>query len=143
MPVAIATILDTIEAHGLKPNLKEGKTEAMLHLVGPKAEDCKREVAYNGGIPFISAYRGGQVLLTTKKYKHMGAIAQVTGQFLPEVKNRATQTKAVLRQLAHVFKHEDLEKAFRFQLAETLLDPRLFYGAATWPALRAPEALVV
>ena len=115
----------------------------MLHLVGPGAAQCKRDVAMAGGIHFTSAYNGVQVLLTTTKYKHMGAMAQPTGRFLPEIRNRVGQAKAVLAQLGHVFRNASLEQGFRFQLVEALLDTRAFYGAATWPELSAPEQQVI
>ena len=141
--MAACTILDTTVAHGMKPNLKRGKTEAVLHLVGPGAAQCQREVALAGGIAFVSAYHGPQILLTTRKYQHMGSVSQPTDRFLPEIRNRAGQAKTVLRQLSHVFRNEGLEQDFRFQLIESLLDTRTFYGAATWPALKATEQEVI
>ena len=72
VPLVAAVVLDKVVAHGLKPNLAAGKTELMVHLVGPGSKEASRGLHVAGGIFFSSSYSGRQKLLLTDRYTHMG-----------------------------------------------------------------------
>ena len=133
-----------IVAHGMRPNFSKGKSEVAFWVSGLGVSAFRSEVFLLGTIGIPVEGRGIVPLCVTRTYKHMGAVVTPELRMLPELKSRASSTRAAFLQLrTQLFTAGALTHKVKASLSDSLLLSRLFYGAESWQELTGPEAHLI
>ena len=132
--VAVAGIvIDVTQAHGLRVNLKKGKTEAVLSFSGKGSREARMKVLCAGALAVRTSSRGVVDLCVVRYYKHMGALSSPECNVAPEVRARVRLARAAFVEFrSGVFANRGLNVNTRMEFLHAFVDSRLFYGASTW-----------
>ncbi|CAE7446249.1 unnamed protein product [Symbiodinium sp. CCMP2592] len=131
-----STLLDTCLEHALLPNLKRGKTEAIVHLRAKGARQARRHLfADNDGALSLDCRLWPTARLRlTASYRHLGGVLHHRGSLIREVKARAAQAwTAFNSRKKQIFASPRVSKAEKALLFDSLVATTLFYGSGTWP----------
>eukprot|EP00438_Fugacium_kawagutii_P027229 Skav214322 [mRNA] locus=scaffold86:84509:89755:+ [translate_table: standard] len=127
----LSELLSLCRAHGMQPNLAEGKTEVMVHLRGPGSSTLRKQFFNIGGRPFIDVVtnEGVEAVHITPKYKHLGGILHHTGSELQELKHRFAQAhQAVADHRRLIFRNKHFTQKQRMAMFDSLVLSKLLYG---------------
>ena len=115
----------------LLPNLKAGKAEALLTLVGRRSRKLAQEV-FRGKEPTLdlqSSLWPGARLRLVSSYKHLGGIVQVEGGFKRELNSRiAAAWRAFRKHQKAVFASPIVDSRDKQILFGTLVESTLYFG---------------
>ena len=138
---ATATLDSCIQAL-LLPNLKAGKTEALLHLVGPHSRQLREQI-FAGAEPSLelpdSIWKGARLRLVAS-YKHLGGVLHVDGKLNSELRSRiGSAWQAFRRHRRKVFASPIIHTRDKSLLFSTLVESTLFFGVGAWPRVKDAE----
>ncbi|CAE7247029.1 unnamed protein product [Symbiodinium sp. CCMP2592] len=131
-----STLLDTCLEHALLPNLKRGKTEALVHLRARHARQMRQQlfVEQEGTVPLRCRLWTDAKLRLTATYKHLGGVLHHRGCLLREVKARAAQAWVAFNSRKQkIFSSPKVSSKDKALLFDSLVASTLFYGSGTWP----------
>ncbi|CAE7537022.1 unnamed protein product, partial [Symbiodinium sp. CCMP2592] len=131
-----STLLDTCLEHALLPNLKRGKTEALVHLRAKGARHVKRQLfdEFAGTLPLNCRLWPEAKLRLTATYKHLGGVLHHRGSLLREVKARIAQAwTAFNSRKKQIFGSPRVDRREKALLFDSLVATTMFYGSGTWP----------
>ena len=80
-------VLEHLEAHGMQPNIKAGKTSIMLQLRGPGSNKA-RKMYFRQGCKTLKLPSAGVDLPVVNQYRHLGSILDHQQTFRPEARHR-------------------------------------------------------
>ena len=132
----ISIMIAAFQRYGLRPNLKQGKTEVMMHLCGKGAKK-ERQKLFDPETQrhFVKSIDGVHAVGVVNSYKHLGTIRTPSGSHVKDAKARASACVKVYIQLAgQVFGNNQISISTRLSLAESLCFSVLFSGTETWVA---------
>ena len=132
----ISIMIAAFQRYGLRPNLKQGKTEVMMHLCGKGAKK-ERQKLFDPETQrhFVKSIDGVHAVGVVNSYKHLGTIRTPSGSHVKDAKARASACLKVYTQLAgQVFGNNKISISTRLSLAESLCFSVLFSGTETWVA---------
>ena len=126
---------------GISINTSEGKTEAMIHLVGPTAKDTLSALfttrppdAPRHLLGLLELHQGQHIGLVSS-YKHLGvkAAPKMQSQRAQESQHRAASARQAFRALSTgVFASGRLSKKDRTLVASACVATRTLHGAGAW-----------
>ncbi|CAE7455880.1 unnamed protein product [Symbiodinium sp. CCMP2592] len=131
-----STLLDTCLEHALLPNLKRGKTEALVHLRAKGARHVKRQLfdEFAGALPLNCRLWPEAKLRLTATYKHLGGVLHHRGSLLREVQARIAQAwTAFNSRKKQIFGSPRVDRREKALLFDSLVATTMFYGSGTWP----------
>ena len=139
---AATVTIDSCVQAPLLPNHKAGKTEALLHLIGPESRRL-REAVFSCSEPMLelhgSIWTGARLRLVAT-YKHLGGLLHVDGSLRTEVKARVGAAWQAFRKHRRKVLAPPIagtrDKALLFA---TLIESTLFFGVGAWPRATAVE----
>ena len=137
----VACTISVGHRFGISINMSEGKTEAIIHLVGPTAKETLVTL-YTTRPPaaprhlqgFLELHQGQHIRLVSV-YKHLGMRAAPTlqSQRAQECQHIAASARQAFRALsAAVFASSYLSKKDRILIASACITTRSLHGAGTW-----------
>ena len=128
-------LFDLCWRKGLLPNLKKGKTEAIVKLKGPNSKPLRREL-YGMPEPFLSipsTLRDDVRLRLVHKYRHLGHQIPFTFKQDDEVRSRVALARAAYaKHRRTVFQNRDISLKTRARLLHSLVISILSYNQGTW-----------
>ena len=86
-------VISFCEGHGMSPNLKPGKTSAMIRLVG-KGHKKVRQSYFPGGTRSLHLPDLGVGVAVTDQYRHLGGFVDCKLSMRPEVRHRLAQASS-------------------------------------------------
>ena len=137
----VACLISVGHRFGISINTSEGKTEAMIHLVGPTAKDTlstlftTRPPDAPRHLLGLLEFSQGQHIGLVSSYKHLGVKAAPTmqSQRAQECQHRAASARQAFRALsARVFASGRISKKDRTLVASTCIVTRALHGAGAW-----------
>jgi len=135
LQVATSTILDTLRAHAMTPNLGKGKTEILFKPRGTGKQKWHRYLfgpLAPGYVTALGEYDIYKVNLV-HSYLHLGGFTHFSGDLRKEIRRRisiAHQSFNKYRKL--IFQNEAISMSRRAEIFSSLILSRLLYGAETW-----------
>ena len=140
----VPIMVDIYAAHGMKLNVSQGKSEAILALRGKGSKALKAKLAETSVISIKTAALGNVDLRIVDRYKHLGGVVTAGSTMLPEVLARSDSSTTAFLPLANkVFSARWLPSQTRTSLAKSLIYSRLLHNACTWPSLPTSAAAKV
>ena len=137
---AAASTADVFEEWGAELNTAKGKSAGMLALRGAGTHE-ERERIWIAGAGVLECPRERRPPLRlplVHRYKHMGGIVTVSGDMLPEVRERAGQCADALRTLrGPVLRNPGVSLKARDAIGASLAGSGLVYNAQAWTPLGA------
>ena len=138
----IARIFTHCLRHSMSPNLKKGKTEAMLFIRGPGSRSLRADF-FNHEQPFLEIEGVpedfGKVLVTSS-YKHLGSRIHLGRGVLPEIKARLGAAATVYRKHRRaIFQNRNLSLERRRYLFSSMILSVVRYNTGTWGPLSSAE----
>ena len=133
--VATSSILDTLRAHAMTPNLGKGKTEILFKPRGSGTHKWRKQLfgpLAPGYVTALGEYDIYKVNLVNS-YLHLGGFTHYSGDLRREIKRRisiAHQSFNKHRKL--IFQNGALAMDRRVEIFSSLILSRLMYGAETW-----------
>ncbi|CAK0894210.1 unnamed protein product [Prorocentrum cordatum] len=112
-------VIDAFAECGLQCNLKEGKTEVSLHLVGKESRRVRSSL-YDPELKrhMLRTPDASRAVSVTNRYKHVGTATSCLQAYYP---------------LAHrVYGNYDIDLRTRLSLADSLCFSKLWFGTETW-----------
>ena len=139
--VVAGVVIDVIQAHGMRANLKRGKTDVVLSFSGKGARDARMKVLCAGVLVVRTSSRGVVDLCVVRYYKHMGALSSPECNVAPEVRARVRLARAAFVEFrSGVFASSGLDVSTRMEFLHAFVDSRLFFTApppgVSYPAVR-------
>ncbi|CAE7673842.1 unnamed protein product [Symbiodinium sp. CCMP2456] len=138
---ATATLDECIQAV-LLPNLRAGKTEAVVTLVGHGALRLSKTVFAGAepSLPLGSILWPEARLRLAASYKHLGGILQVDGSLKKEVKARiGSAWQAFNKHKKLIFGSPIVTAHEKSVLFASLIESTLYYGSGTWAVIGKDE----
>jgi hypothetical protein len=126
-------IVDTFSEHGLTANLKLGKTEVMLKLIGHHSRTALRELHLDkaSGNKLITSPKSRSVQIVDQ-YQHLGTIRTTSGLMHKDAKLRSSKCTAAFVPVAgNIYANRDISMKTRLMLANGCCFSRLCYGLDT------------
>ena len=137
----VALVYRVMVSHGLLPNFKPGKTEAIMKLRGEGTKKVMESLrSYTSEVYELPVPEIGETLRITPTYKHLGTMTNPLGTMGPEIQHRNKShldTLALLKK--SVFRVTHLPVATKLMFAESLAQPKLFYNCEIWDHLTQPQ----
>ena len=128
--------------HALIPNLKKGKTEAMLFLRGPGSKTVRAQY-FNVDEPFLEiddTVDSLRKVLVSSGYRHLGSKIHLGKGFLPEIKARLGMASSIFRKHRRlIFQNRLLTLERRRYLFTTMVLSIVRYNTGTWGILSKAE----
>ncbi|CAK0877917.1 unnamed protein product, partial [Prorocentrum cordatum] len=127
-------VIDAFAECGLQCNLKEGKTEVSLHLVGKESRRVRSSL-YDPELKrhMLRTPDASRAVVVTNRYKHAGAVRAVNGSYVADARAKATSCLQAFYPLAHrVYGNYDIDLRTRLSLADSLCFSKLRFGTETW-----------
>ena len=140
---AAATVtIDSCVQALLLPNLKAGKTEALLHLIGPESRSL-RSAVFSCSEPMLelhgSIWTGARLRLVAT-YRHLGGLLHVDGSLRAEVKARVGASwQAFRKHRRKVLASPVVGTRDKALLFTTLIESTLYFGVGAWPRVTTVE----
>ena len=133
--LAGSLLMDLCEAHGMTPNLKAGKTEAMMIFKGARSKAMRSRYykpGENARLPLVCE-EGTRHLHVTGTYLHLGNVLHHSGKSAMELRRRVAIAQQAFNQHRRLLYHNgSLTWDRRRELFDTLILSKLLYGAETW-----------
>ena len=145
VPVAAAVaqvLYDATTAHGMRPNLSAGKTEAVISFAGPGHHELRRQLEEKDspGISFCTTHAGKQKLRVVHHYTYLGGTIDENGSPMPDIKRHLAQAYGQLRPMAkNVVSNQDLPLQARTTVLKSLGLSRATYAIGTWGELNITQ----
>ena len=132
---ATGRLLELCDTHGLSPNLKAGKTEALLVFQGPGS--WKLKIKYFGPSSEKSLMILGEGdprrVRVVASYTHLGCVMHHKGDSRVEARRRiAVAQQAFSQHRKHLLQNPVLPLQRRLELFRTLVLSRFCYGTESW-----------
>ncbi|CAE7209907.1 unnamed protein product [Symbiodinium microadriaticum] len=124
-------VLENLEAHGMQPNVKAGKTSIMIQLRGPGSNKA-RKMYFQKGCKALKLPSTGVDLPVVNQYRHLGSILDHQQTFRPEARHRlalASQAYESARPL--LLGNKTLTLSTRMALFEITV-ATTFFNLALW-----------
>jgi len=132
---ATSSILDTLRAHAMTPNLGKGKTEILFKPRGAKTQAFRKQLfgpQAPGCITALGEYDLYKVNLVNS-YLHLGGLTHYTGDLRREIRRRiAIAHQSFNKHRKLIYQNEHLSMRRRSEIFSSLILSRLLYGAETW-----------
>ena len=133
--LAGSLLLDLCETHGMTPNLKPGKTEAILVFRGRQSRQYKTKY-YKPGVPAqlpVICEERVRHIHVTGAYLHLGNMLHHSGRSAMELRRRVAIAQQAFTQHRRLLYHNRaLSWTRRRELFDTLILTKLLYGSETW-----------
>ena len=140
LPAAVQRVagiqIDTLYAHGLRPNIGPKKTAAILAPVGQGSRQMRHSVFTNakGKLPVLCENRGGLQLDAVASYRHLGATVTHNGSMMPEIRAKLNAARNAFKEgRKTVFCSPCIELERRIFLFRTYVLSVLLSGSGAWP----------
>ena len=140
LPAAVQRVagiqIDTLYAHGLRPNIGPKKTAAILAPVGQGSRKMRHSVftVAKGKLPVLCEHRGGLQLDAVASYRHLGATVTHNGSMLPEIRAKLNAARTAFKEgRKTVFCSPCIELERRIFLFRTYVLSVLLSGSGAWP----------
>ena len=131
-------LLDLCWRRGLLPNLKKGKTEAIVKLKGPNSKKLRLQI-FGDPEPSLdvpSTIKTGVTLRLVHQYRHLGHQVPFSYKQDVEVSSRVAQARAAFAlHRRSVFQNMDLSLELRAKLLNSLVMSILSFNQGTWTPL--------
>eukprot|EP00439_Symbiodinium_sp_Y106_P035818 s286_g4.t1 len=140
---AEARLLSTaFNAHGYRLAYGATKTAALLCPAGPGSRSARRELfGAKASLPILHENSPASSLPLVDHYRHLGVIQAVGGSITLELRQRIGSAWSVFRECrGRVFKSGRLSIRRKGAILQSLVFPRLLYGAGAWPPLSRGDA---
>ncbi|CAK0815072.1 unnamed protein product, partial [Prorocentrum cordatum] len=127
-------VIDAFAECGLQCDLKEGKTEVFLHLVGKESRRVRSSL-YDPELKrhMLRTPDASRAVVVTNRYKHAGTVRTVNGSYVADARAKATSCLQAYYPLAHrVYGNYDIDLRTRLSLADSLCFSKLWFGTETW-----------
>ena len=133
-----STFIMCAASFGLQVQFADGKTEALLQMVGEGAREALETLHLleaEDGVPLLPLSGGGAIRIVPV-YKHLGTMLAVKSAMTREVAHRVRAASAATYSLARpVLAKKDYGPSDRLMVAKACVHTRLLYQAATWSEL--------
>ena len=128
--------------HALIPNLKKGKTEAMLFIRGAGSRAIRGQF-FNEEDPFLEIYEVPEAfskVVVSSGYKHLGSRIHLGRGIMPEIKARLGAASTIYRKHRRaIFQNRLLSLERRRYLFNTMVLSIVRYNTGTWGPLSVAE----
>ena len=127
-------VVSTFQQCGLRPNLKAGKTEVALHLVGKGARRARALLfSPDDKRHYLSTPDGAHRVQAVRRYRHLGTLRDVSGSSVPDARAKASACTQAYLPIAHrILGNAAIYERTRHSLASSLCFSRLRHGTDTW-----------
>ena len=127
---------------GMRPNTKQGKTEAIVDIRGPKSVPCRQHLHHGlqGHVPLRLTDPTLDTLRVIPCYNHLGGFIVHGSRHLTEIKRRIAMTLSAMQ--AHrskVFANPNVDLTRRVSIFRTTAMMTLTYNIGTWLHLTDSE----
>eukprot|EP00435_Cladocopium_sp_Y103_P013226 s2333_g3.t1 len=133
--VATSLLLDTLEHHAMRPNLKPGKTELLVSLRGRGVRKWKVKLFGTHGthkLPIVCEHKMRE-LLVVGQYQHLGGVLHHGGDHRCEVRRRIAMAHQTFNAMSgSIFHNQAIVFVKMVQLFQSLILSRLLYGCESW-----------
>ena len=138
---ATSVLLETLHQRGMTVTLGKGKTEILLLLRGPGAQQARRRIFSRQDPAILVLEEGGtSVVPLTPSYKHLGGILTADCTMVSEIRARTTKAKAMFWQLAKpVFRCKHLPFDTKRDIFRGSVLSIYIWGTGAWPDLSRRE----
>ena len=138
LQVGASTLLDACLQRALVPNLTRGKTEAIVHVLGPGARKVRSEIfgPQGGSIPLHCKLWQDARLRVVPVYRHLGGYLQHNGGLRQEIAFRTSQAwDAFNKRKKKLFQSPLVSASDKSVFFNSLISTVLFHGAGTWTSI--------
>ena len=142
LQLAATTTIDECLKAVLLPNLRAGKTEAIVSLHGKGATATARRIfaGKDPSLPLESPLWPDARLRLTASYKHLGGVLQTGGGLIKELRARiGSAWQAFNKHKRLVFGSPIVGASEKATLFTSLVESTLYYGSGTWSDIKPAE----
>ncbi|CAE7698157.1 unnamed protein product [Symbiodinium sp. CCMP2592] len=142
LQLATCITLEECPKAALLPNLRAGKTEALVALYGPGSTTLAKEI-FQGKTPQlpIDSHLWPQARLgLASSYKHLGGLLHARGGLKVEIRARlGSAWQAFNKHRKQVFASPIVRVSEKAVLFSSLVDSTLYYGSGTWSGVTSAD----
>ncbi|CAE7440432.1 CPK1 [Symbiodinium sp. KB8] len=138
LQVGASTLLDACLQRALVPNLTRGKTEAIIHVLGPGAQKIRSKIfgPEGGSLPLHCKLWPEARLRVVPVYRHLGGYLQHNGGLKQEIAFRTSQAwDAFNKRKKKLFQSPLVSANDKAVYFNSLISTVLFHGAGTWTSI--------
>ncbi|CAE7224339.1 unnamed protein product [Symbiodinium sp. CCMP2592] len=139
--VATSNFAEAFASFGYTLTFGATKTAALVRVSGAGAKRARsRLFGKDASLPILLENASTARLPVVASYKHLGVMQTPTASLLPEIRHRCGHAWQAFRQgRKAVYRNKKISLLRRGILLTSAVFTRLFYGAGSWPTLRAGE----
>eukprot|EP00438_Fugacium_kawagutii_P008115 Skav222136 [mRNA] locus=scaffold1181:973586:979189:+ [translate_table: standard] len=120
---------------GIQINLNQGKSEAIVHLAGRNSRQLRRDLHLHEGdcIRFENIEGEHRSLAIGQRYKYLGSILSIHGTCTADIKHRAGQTFAALKQLRQlIFRNRSASPQVKQLVLHSVVLSKMLATSGAW-----------
>eukprot|EP00438_Fugacium_kawagutii_P032598 Skav233143 [mRNA] locus=scaffold1669:2417:6070:+ [translate_table: standard] len=120
---------------GIDMNLAKGKSEAIISLAGRNSRQLRRQLHLHEGdcVRFIDVEGNTQSLAVSPRYKYLGSVLSIQATSTADIKHRAGQTFAALKQLRQlIFKNWQTPPQVRQLVLHSVILSKMMATSGAW-----------
>ena len=141
----IGASCDAFSEHGFRLSYGPRKTAALAQPAGTGARDARRVMfgakGCQGQVSVLRESHQPVKVPLVQTYRHLGAQISMCGRMKQEIAHRVSQAKAAFQECRKkIFKAPGVPLSRKAYVFQSLVAPKLLYGAGAWPPLKEQES---